>query len=114
MVVVGREREPVECCSPHQIWRGGGRVRFNFHGGSVWWRTLNQIRSGVGFIDNRWMSDNIVRRVGDDRSTLFWLDPWLDDCPLERSYSILYQLADNKLVMVSEMCQLGWDYGGEA
>jgi hypothetical protein len=68
----------------------------------------------VGLVDNRWMSDNIVRRVGDGRSTLFWVDPWLDDCPLERSYNRLYQLADNKLVTVSEMCQLGWDYGGEA
>lgn len=69
---------------------------------------------GVGFVDNRWMSDNVVRRVGDGCSTLFWVDLWLDDCPLERSYSRLYQLADNKLVTVSELCQLGWDYGGEA
>jgi hypothetical protein len=61
-------------------------VRFGDGGGSVWWRTLNQIRSGVGMVDNRWLSDNIIRRVGDGRSTLFWLDPWLDDYLLERSY----------------------------
>jgi len=90
------------------------RVQFGFPGGSVWWRTLNPIRSGVGFVDNRWMSDNIVRRVGGGRSNLFWVDPWLDDCPLERSYSRLYQLVDNKLVTVSEMCELGRGYGGEA
>ena len=91
-----------------------GRVRFGFPSGSVWWCTLNQIRLGVGFVDNRWMLDNIVRRVGNGQSTLFWVDPWLDNCPLERSYSRLYQLVDNKLVTVSEMCELGRGYGGEA
>jgi len=72
----------MECSSSHQIWIGGGRVRFGDVGGSVWWCTLNQIRSGVGIVDNRWLSDNIIRKVGDGCSTLFWVDLWLDDCPV--------------------------------
>jgi hypothetical protein len=91
----------------------GGRVRFGEGVGSVWWRNLNQIRRGVGLVDSGWLSDNIIRRVGDGRDTLFWVDPWLDDCPLARTFGRLYYLADNKLVTVSEMFELGWRVGGE-
>lgn len=52
---------------------------------------------------NRWLEDNIIRRVGDGRSTLFWMDLWLDDCPLIRSFTRLYHLVDNKLATVSEI-----------
>jgi len=44
----------------------------------------------------------------------FGVDPWLDDCPLARSFGRLYYLADNKLATVSEMFELGWGVGGEA
>jgi len=60
----------------------GGRVRFSEGVGSIWWRHINQVRSGVGLVDNRWLVDNIVRKVGDGGTTLFWEDPWLDDVPL--------------------------------
>jgi hypothetical protein len=92
----------------------GGRVRFREGVGSVWWRNINQIRMGAGLIDSRWLVDNIIRRVGDGRDTLFWVDPWLDECPLIRSFGRLYDLAENKLATVSEMFELGWGVGGEA
>jgi len=79
-----------------------------------WWRNLNQIRSGVGLVDTSWLSDNIIRKVGDGRDTLFWVDPWLDGCPLARSFGGLYLLADNKLATVSEMFELGWRFAGES
>ncbi len=62
----------------------------------------------MGLVDTGWLSDNIIRRVGDGRDTLFWVDPWLDDCPLARSFDRLYYLADNKLATVSQMFELGW------
>jgi hypothetical protein len=92
----------------------GGRVRFGEGVGSIWWCALNQIRMGVGLTDPRWWEDNIIKKVGDGRSTLFWLDPWWEDCPLARSFGRLYELAENKLVTVSEMFVLGWGVGGEA
>jgi len=46
-------------------------VRFGRGDGSIWWRTLNQIRSGAGLADTRWLEDNIIRKVGDGRLTLF-------------------------------------------
>ncbi|GAU29337.1 hypothetical protein TSUD_227080 [Trifolium subterraneum] len=91
----------------------GGRIRFVEGVGSCWWRSLNHIRTGVGLLDPRWLVDNIVRKVGDGRNTLFWKDNWLDDGPVERSFSRLYALAENKLVTVADMCDLGWGPNGE-
>ncbi|GAU47989.1 hypothetical protein TSUD_272340 [Trifolium subterraneum] len=84
------------------------------------WRILEekdslwkQVLTGVGLLDPRWLVDNIVRKVGDGRNTLFWKDNWLDDGPVERSFSRLYALAENKLVTVADMCDLGWGPNGE-
>ncbi|GAU41584.1 hypothetical protein TSUD_271930 [Trifolium subterraneum] len=82
--------------------------------GSVWWRNVNSVRVGVGVRDNRWLVDNICRRVGNGRDTLFWLDPWLEECPLQRSFYRLYDLAKNKSVSVADMFEAGWGIGGEA
>ena len=90
----------------------GGRVRFYEGVGSIWWRHINQIRSGVGLADARWLVDNIVGKVGDGRTTMFWEDPWLDDVPLAVSYSRLFELSKNKLTTVMEMFVLGWGLMG--
>ncbi|XP_024634465.1 uncharacterized protein [Medicago truncatula] len=92
----------------------GGRVRFCEGVGSVWWRHINQIRSGVGLVDPRWLLDNIVRKVGDGCHTLFWEDPWLEDVPLAVSFSRLYELSNFKLATVREMSLLGWGLDGGA
>ncbi|GAU40836.1 hypothetical protein TSUD_287740 [Trifolium subterraneum] len=92
----------------------GGRVCFSEGVGSSWWRTLNQIRDGVGLMDSRWLKDNIITKVGDGRNTLFWTEPWLEDCPFYRSFSRLFDLAENKFITVADMHGLGWGVGGEA
>ena len=84
----------------------GGRVGFFDGVGSIWWRKLNQIRSRI--VDARWLENNIVRKVGDGRSNLFWEDPWLDEVLLARSFARLFELAENKLSTVMEMFVLGW------
>ncbi|GAU44846.1 hypothetical protein TSUD_400470 [Trifolium subterraneum] len=92
----------------------GGRVCFAEDVGSVWWRNVNSVRVGVGVRDNRWLVDNICRHVGNGRETLFWLDPWLEECRLQRSFCRLYDLAENKSVSVADMFEVGWGIGGEA
>ncbi|GAU13302.1 hypothetical protein TSUD_42560 [Trifolium subterraneum] len=92
----------------------GGRVRFSEGVGSSWWRGLNTVRSGVGLRDDRWLVDNIRRKVGGGCGSLFWLDPWLEDNPLSRSFSRLYDLAVDKNILVADMFAAGWGVGGEA
>ncbi|GAU46317.1 hypothetical protein TSUD_243380, partial [Trifolium subterraneum] len=92
----------------------GGRVRFSEGVGSSWWRGLNSVRSGVGLRDDRWLLDNIRKKVGGGRGSLFWLDPWLEDSPLSRSFSRLYVLAVDKNILVADMFAAGWGVGGEA
>ncbi|GAU40087.1 hypothetical protein TSUD_151310 [Trifolium subterraneum] len=78
--------------------------------GSSWWRDLNKVRSGQGLIDPRWLADNIVRQIGDGRTTSFWVDSWLEVGPLARAFSRLYDLADNKNISVTDMCANGWKW----
>ncbi|GAU15013.1 hypothetical protein TSUD_48080 [Trifolium subterraneum] len=92
----------------------GGRVRFEEGVGSVWWRSLNRVRSGAGLLDSRWLKDNLIRNIGNGRETLFWKDPWLGDCSLARSFGRLFDLAENKLITVHDMYEAGWGVGGEA
>ncbi|GAU39629.1 hypothetical protein TSUD_397170 [Trifolium subterraneum] len=89
-----------------------GRVRFSEGVGSSWWRALNIVRSGRGLIDPRWLSDNIVRKIGDGRSTAFWVDSWLEVGPLARAFGRLYDLADNKNISVADMLEAGWALNG--
>jgi hypothetical protein len=90
----------------------GGRVRFEEGVGSIWWRSLNNIRKGAGFLDSRWLLDNIIWTVGDGGDSLFWKDPWLNECPLNHTFARLYDLAENKLISVSDMFELGWAADG--
>ncbi|GAU32903.1 hypothetical protein TSUD_152630 [Trifolium subterraneum] len=89
-----------------------GRVRFSEGVGSSWWRALNFVWSGRGLIDPRWLSDNIVRKIGDGRSTAFWADSWLEVGPLARAFGRLYDLADNKHISVADMFEAGWELNG--
>ncbi|GAU27978.1 hypothetical protein TSUD_373730 [Trifolium subterraneum] len=114
VAVVGGTEEFVERRASCEVWTRGGRIRFEEGVGSIWSRTLNQIRSGVGLTDPRWLLDNITRKVGDGQDTLFWVDPWVEGGPLARSFGRLYALAENNLTTVSEMFSLGWGVGGEA
>jgi len=39
------------------------------------------------------------------------MDNWVGDVPLSVRYSLLFDLAENDLCFVADMCQLGWDEG---
>ncbi|GAU47519.1 hypothetical protein TSUD_138910 [Trifolium subterraneum] len=88
------------------------RVRFSEGVGSSWWRALNFVWSGRGLIDPRWLSDNIVRKIGDGRSTDFWADSWLEVGPLARAFGRFYDLAVNKHISVADMFEAGWALNG--
>ncbi|XP_024626821.1 uncharacterized protein [Medicago truncatula] len=92
----------------------GGRVRFCEGVGSIWWRQLNQIRIGVGLAESTWLVDNIVRKVGDGSTTMFWEDSWLLNVLLAVAFSRLFDLSENKGVTVREMFVLGWGADGGA
>ncbi|GAU37198.1 hypothetical protein TSUD_30630 [Trifolium subterraneum] len=91
----------------------GGRLRYGEGVGSPWWQAVNQVRLGVGLLDSNWLLDNIVRKVGDGRSTCFWLDPWLEEESLVRTFRRLYYLAEDKNISVAAMCVAGWGRNGE-
>ncbi|KEH20213.1 hypothetical protein MTR_8g069860 [Medicago truncatula] len=76
------------------------------------WNVVLQVKYGV--VGGRGLLDNIVRKVGDGRSTMFWEDPWLLDVPLVVSYPRLFELSDHKGATVREMCLLGWGTDGGA
>lgn len=82
-------------------------MRFGSHGGSVSSCTLNQIRSGWDLL----IIDGCLTTLLGGWGMVVLLSfgeiyGWMI-ARLKRSYSRLYQLADNKLVTVSKFCQLG-------
>lgn len=89
-------------------------MRFSDGVGSIWWHQLNQIRSGVGVTDARWLVDNVVRKVGDGSTTLFWEDPWLFNGSLAELFPRLFELSETKETTVWEMFVLGWGADGGA
>lgn len=85
----------------------GGRLCFVEGVGSVWWRSLNNIREGVGLVDGGWWFDNIDRKIRDVASTLFWKVPWVDSISLKIRFTRLFGSVENKLTSVTEMNELG-------
>ncbi|GAU33269.1 hypothetical protein TSUD_279430 [Trifolium subterraneum] len=75
--------------------------------GSMWWRELVRIRDGTGELEGGWFREYIMRKVGDGSDTFFWTDPWLDGSPLSERFGRLFDLAENKSVLVAEMFSLG-------
>ncbi|GAU37855.1 hypothetical protein TSUD_22710 [Trifolium subterraneum] len=73
-------------------------------------------RCGIEYklpVGGAWFEESIVRRVGNGVDTLFWSDPWLGGVPLNVRYRRLSDLATNQSISVANMCQLGWEEGGE-
>ena len=92
----------------------GGIIAEKGQFNSVWWNNLINIKKGAGVGGGRRFDTNVGREVGDETQTLFWWDPWIDGMVLKNSFSRLFDLATNKMAMVSEMYSLGWGEEGEA
>jgi len=91
-----------------------GRLEDGGRSGSWWWKDLVKIRDGLDEVGGGWFAERVSKRVGDGSSTFFWYDRWLGDVPLRTQFSRLFDLANNKLCTVADMCALGWEVGGEA
>ena len=61
------------------------------------------MREGVGLSVRWWFDDNIRRVMGDGRDTYFWTDSWVGGVPLRVRFSRLFELAENRWMMVAEM-----------
>ncbi|CAJ2673056.1 unnamed protein product [Trifolium pratense] len=90
-----------------RLCEGGAR-------GSTWWRELARIRDGGGEAGRGWFRESVLRQVGDGSDTFFWTDPWVDGISLRERFGRLFDLAENKSVLVAEMFLRGWEAGGEA
>lgn len=60
------------------------------------------------------MEESLVRRVGNGADTFFWTYPWLGRAHLCVRFQHLFNMAENKLSTVTDMCGLGWENGGVA
>ena len=49
----------------------------------------------------------VHKEVGDGKDALFWLDPWLEDVPLNCKFPRVYALEENKQVSVGDKFNLG-------
>lgn len=51
--------------------------------------------------------------MGNGSSALFWRDPRMEDTLLNVRFSMLYDLADNKMATVADLHSLVWAVNGE-
>jgi len=79
---------------------------------SAWWKEIITIRDSVGSTVGTWFPDNLCLKVGNGGPTLFWIDRWVGDVPLQVRFSRLFELSKNELLTVAQMFQLGWEEGG--
>ena len=91
-----------------------GRLKEGGRHGSLWWRTLCDVRGGVGEGVGNWFEGNIRRLVGDSCNTLFWFDHWVGNTPLHFKFPRHFDLAVNKECTVEDMARVGWGDGGRA
>ncbi|GJU69615.1 retrovirus-related pol polyprotein from transposon TNT 1-94 [Tanacetum coccineum] len=74
-----------------------------------WDKVLSNKKNGVLGVVKSIHGDHggIDNLVGDGRDSLFWLDPWLEDVPLNCKFPRVYALEENKQVSVGEKLKLG-------
>jgi len=58
-------------------------------------------------LDDRCLSDNIIRQVGDEAFTFFWKELWLDGASFDVTYARLFDLVVIKLSTVVGLFSLG-------
>ncbi|GAU48540.1 hypothetical protein TSUD_282920 [Trifolium subterraneum] len=68
---------------------------------SAWWKDISKLESVAGSIT--WISKALERRVGNGRSTYFWLEKWIGGSTLRDKFSRLYSLSEQKQVLISDV-----------
>jgi len=70
-----------------------------------------KIRGSVGEDGEGRFAERVTIKVGDGAGTFFWYDRWLGGIPLCRCFSRLFDLVENKSIMVATLFSLGWEEG---
>jgi hypothetical protein len=68
--------------------------------GSPFWRSLHNIKHII--------RARLSLSMGDDRGTMFWLDPWLSGRPIRQDFSKLYAICADPSILVAESAQRDW------
>jgi hypothetical protein len=78
---------------------GCGNKRF----ASLWWKDLCKL--GRISVNNNedWCSEVMVKKVGNDGGTRFWLDKWIGGGTLAQSFPRLYSISCQKDDLISQM-----------
>ncbi|KAK7410878.1 hypothetical protein VNO78_02073 [Psophocarpus tetragonolobus] len=76
---------------------------------SQWWRDLWAM-DGPEATRPNWFSDNVFKKVGDGKETLFWEQKWIGDTSLSLQFPRLYGLAADKGTTVFDKREVsgGW------
>ena len=93
-------------CFSRSLWRD--RREVGGQSGSSWWREVDRICDGEGVTSDGWFENSVLRRVGDGAETLFWTHRWIGGAPLSVSFHRLFALAENKMIIVANIC---WNKG---
>jgi hypothetical protein len=64
---------------------------------SIWWKDICKLEG-----NDRWLTETIVKKVGNGRSTSLWTDAWLGNFTLKDRFPRLYSISIAKDVMVAE------------
>ncbi|KAK2418827.1 hypothetical protein QL285_040988 [Trifolium repens] len=68
---------------------------------SNWWKDL--VGLGNSVTPSSWISDALVKKVGNGESTLFWEENWIGDMILREKFSRLFSLSEQKEMRISEL-----------
>ncbi|MCH79641.1 LINE-1 reverse transcriptase like, partial [Trifolium medium] len=68
---------------------------------SVWWKDLRELEGAA--IPTNWISGALERRVGNGRSTHFWLENWIGGSVLRDKFPRLFSLSEQKQMLISDV-----------
>ena len=70
----------------------GGNEGWRRHSSS-WWKAVVRLEDYVGI---KWFNSEVVRKVGNERTTSFWNMPWRGDTPFCRKYPKIFSISNLK------------------
>jgi len=91
----------------------GRRLEVGSRSVSSWLREVGRIRDRGGGDGSSWFTENVSMKVGDGFDTLFWYDRWIGGVPLCERYSRLFDLSENKTIIVVNLFSVSSDHWGD-
>jgi hypothetical protein len=60
---------------------------------SLWWKDITSIGENL---ETHWFTEQVVKRIGNGRDTMFWKDKWIGERPLMERFPRLYSITTQK------------------